>query len=140
VSGTGTAGADNTAQTVVTVSIPGNTLTQVGDRIRIRAYWRGDNGPAITGSSVVNGVTIAATTDGGAATLQVTEAWLHYIDATHANIISMAGGTLNTTISATNVAGFDWANAQNITITQDAQVGNHIVVYFVAGDVFPKGV
>lgn len=140
ISGTGTAGADNTAQTVVTVALAGGTLTQVGDRMRVRCYWRGDTGSPVTGTSKVNGVTAAATTDAGAATLQITEAWLHYVDATHANIISMTAGTLNTTISAANVAGFVWANSQDIIITQDAIADNHIVVYALIVDIFPKRV
>jgi hypothetical protein len=138
-SGTGTAGADNTAQVVKTIALAANSLTQVGDRIRVRSYWSGDTGTAITGTNKLNGVTIAATTDSGAATLQVTEAWLHYLDATHANIIAMAGGVLDTTISAVNVAGFDWANPQNITISQNQIGNNHIIVYFLAADIFPVG-
>jgi hypothetical protein len=138
VSGTGTAGADNTAQAVVTIVLPANSMQRNGDRIRVRAYWRGDDGGPITGTDTVNGVTIASTTDGGGATFQVTEAWLHYVDATHANIISMAGGAINTTISAANVDGFNWAADQNIVVSQDAVLGNHIVVFFLAADIFPR--
>jgi len=38
ISGTGTAGVDNTAQTVLGTTLPADTLSQVGDRIRIRVY------------------------------------------------------------------------------------------------------
>lgn len=141
VSGTGTAGTDNTAQHVLSsVTIPAGTLHEVGDRIRLRVYWRGDTGSPITGTLKVGTVTIAAGTDSGGASLQVNEAWLHYIDATHANIISMTGGAIDLTISAVNVTGFDWANAQTVYMDQNAIANNHIVVYFLAGDVFPKGV
>jgi hypothetical protein len=139
ISGTGTAGVDNTAQTVKTAVIVGGTLAQVGDRLRVRAYWTGTSGSPVTGTTKVNGVTVAATQDGGGATLQITEAWIHYIDATHANIIAMAGGGLDTSIAAANVAGFDWANAQNCIIAQNQVSNNHIVVYALIIDVFPKG-
>ena len=88
----------------------------------------------------VNGVTIAATTDSGAATFHVTESWLHYIDATHANIIAMNDGAINRTLSAANVAGFDFTIAQDIDLDQDQISDNHIIVYFFAADIFPKGV
>lgn len=139
ISGTGTAGVDNTAQTVVTAVVAADTLTQVGDRMRVRTYWVGDTGTNITGTNKLNGVTIAATSDGGAATFQITEAWLHYIDATHANIIAMAGGGLDTSISAANVAGFNWASSQNVLISQNAIGNNHIIVYALIVDIFPKG-
>lgn len=138
VSGVGVAGVDNTAQVVVTIVLPANTLTQLGDRVRIRTYWRGDAGVVITGDVALNGVLVAHTTDGGAASLQVGEAWLHYIDNTHANIIENEAGAVGP-LSAPNVAGFDFAVAQNITISQNAVVNNHIVVFFLAADIFPKG-
>ena len=139
ISGTGTAGADNTAQTVKTIVLAANSLTQNGDRIRIRCYWTGDSGAPITGAITVNGVSIGTATDAGAATFQVTESWLHYIDSTHANIISMENGVIETTLSAANVAGFDFTTAQDIDLDQDAIASNHIVVYFFAADIFPKG-
>lgn len=139
ISGTGSAGTDNTAETVETIVLPANALTQVGDRIRIRCYWMGDTGANVTGTVTVNGVTIADTTDGGGATFQVSEAWLHYIDSTHANIISMDGGAIDTTLSDNNVAGFDFTVAQDIDIDQDAAANNHIIVYFFAADIFPQG-
>ena len=138
VSGTGTAGVDNTAQTVKTIVLPPDILMHNGDRIRIRSYWKGDTGTGITGTLTCNGVTLGATTDGGAATFQVNEAWLHYIDATHANIISMSGGVIDTTISNNNVAGFNWAAAQNISMAQDKIGNNHIVVFFLAADIFHR--
>jgi len=138
VSGTGTAGADNTAQDVVTIAVAANTLTQLGDRMRMRAYWRGDTGIGITGTLKLNGVTISHSLDLGTATLQVNEAWLHYIDATHANIIENEAGGVGP-VSAPNVAGFAWSAAQNLVISQDQIINNHIVVFFLAVDIFPKG-
>lgn len=138
ISGTGTAGVDNTAQTVMTVAVPANTLTQVGDRLRIRTYWKGDTGTPITATMALNGVTVGDTTDSGAASFQINEAWIHYIDSTHGNIIEMEGGALGA-ITNVNVDGFAWASSQDITIAQDAISNNHIIVYAVIVDIFPKG-
>ncbi|KKK92005.1 hypothetical protein LCGC14_2707270, partial [marine sediment metagenome] len=63
VSGSGVAGSDNTAQTVKTVVVPANTLIAVNCRLRVRVYWRGDTGGAVTCTVTVNGVTIATSTD-----------------------------------------------------------------------------
>jgi hypothetical protein len=143
VSGTGTAGSNNNAQTVITRTLPANTLTQLGDRLRIRCYWIGDTGGAITGSIKVgpSGAEVLAghTTDAGLATFQLIETWLHYIDNTHANIIEQEVGALGV-VSAVNVAGFDWDSSQDIIITQDAAADNRIIVYFVGVDIVPKGV
>ena len=142
ITGVGIAGVDNTAQVVVSHAIPYDTLTQVGDRMRVRSYWRGDTGAPITGTILLGPpgapVTIGDTTDGGGATLQINEAWLHYIDATHANIIEQEAGSIGA-LSAPNVAGFDWAHDQVVEIEQDMIAGNHIVVFALICDVFPKG-
>ena len=138
VSGVGVAGADGTAQTIKTIVMPKNTLTQLGDRIRIRCYWKGDTGTAITGTLKLNGVTVGTKTDSGAASFEVNEAWLHYIDATHANIIE--SGDPPGAASDNNVAGFNWAASQNVEISQDNIGNNHIVVFFLCVDVFPLGV
>lgn len=72
--------------------------------------------------------------------LQVVECWLHYIDATHANIIeNETGGGLGN-LSATNVAGFNWAVNQNVIFTQNAVNNQHLVLYFMVADFFPKGI
>jgi hypothetical protein len=143
ISGTGTAGTDGTAQTVKSATIPANTLTQVGDRMRVRVYWKGDTGSPVTGSTSLgptgSEVLISHTTDGGAASLQINEAWLHYIDSTHANIIEVEGGALGI-VSDVNVAGFTWDATQTVKIAQDNVANNHIIVYALIVDVFPKGV
>lgn len=138
VSGTGTAGMDNTAQAVITRTLPGGTLTQNRDRMRLRAFWRGDTGTAVTGTIKVNGVPVADFTDGGGATLFNAQAWLHYIDNTHANIMEEEGGGLGA-LSDVNVAGFDWDSDQDITVEQDQVANNHIVVYALFIDIIPKG-
>ena len=139
ISGTGTAGTDNTAQTVKSITLPKNSLTQLGDRVRIRTYWRGDTGAPITCTMTLNGVTIGHETDAGGTSLFLDETWLHYIDNTHANIIEVEAGALGA-VSAANVAGFTWDAAQTINADQDKIVSNHVVVFAIIVDVFPKGV
>jgi len=140
VSGTGTAGADNTAQDVKTVVIPANTLTQVNDRIRVRVYWMGDTGAAITAEAKVNGITIATSQDVGGANFFATESWVHYVDATHANIIENGIYPATGAASVANQIGFDWTSDQNVVISQTAAAGNHIIIYAIFLDVLPKGV
>jgi len=140
ISGTGTAGADGTAQTVKTVSLTANSLTQVGDRLRIRVYWRGDTGAPITATVQVNSVTVSAATDSGTSSYFVTECYLHYIDSTHANILENGSYPATGANTAANVAGFAWTSAQNIDVLQNNVVENHIVVLAVIVDIFPKGV
>lgn len=142
ISGTGTAGTDNTAMTVKSITVPANTLSQLGDRLRVRVYWTGDTGSPVTGTTKIgpsgSEVTVSHTTDGGAATLQINEAWLHYIDNTHANIIEQEAGALGAA-SGVNVSGFDWDSDQNCIFAQDAIANNHVIVYALIIDVFPKG-
>jgi hypothetical protein len=138
ISGTGTSGDDNTAATTKSITLAGNTLTQVGDRMRIRSYWSGDTGTAITGTVKVNGVSVSHTTDTGGATLQLNEAWLHYIDNTHANVIENEAGALGNA-SAINASGFDWDSDQAIAFSQDAALNNRTILYALIVDIFPKG-
>ena len=143
ISGTGTAGTDGSAMTIKSVTLPANTLTQVGDRMRARMYWTGDTGSPITGTTKIgpagSEVAVSHTTDSGAATLQLNECWLHYIDNTHANIIENEAGALGA-LSAPNVAGFTWNANQVILFTQDNVANNHCILYALIVDVFPKGV
>ena len=142
ISSTGTAGVDNTAQTVKTVTLPANSLTQLGDRVRLRVFWAGDTGGIITATTTVNTVTVTHTSDVGGADIFMNETWLHYIDNTHANIVEHDHTTTSGlgAVSAVNVAGFDWDSAQDIDVDQDAVLVNHIIVYAVIVDVMPKGV
>jgi hypothetical protein len=137
-SGTGTAGSDNTAGAVKTIVCAANTLLRQGDRMRVRAYWIGGAGLTITGTLAVNGVTVCTNNDLGATDIKVLEAWLHYVDATHANIISVPDGVISQSVSAVNVAGFNWAANQNITVSQDAVMAKHLTVYLLVGDIFPQ--
>jgi hypothetical protein len=136
ISGTGTAGTDNTAMDVKSITIPANTLTQLGDRIRIRTYQFATVGPNILGTLKFNGVTIAVTPNMNSTDIVVEEIYLHYIDNTHANILH--GNNLNNT--ALNVAGFDWSSAQDLVISQNAVSSQHLVVAAMMVDRFPKGI
>lgn len=139
IDGTGTAGTDANPQTVKSITLPANSITQVGDRVRVRAYWRGDDGTAITGTTTVNGVTVSHSTDVGGTSFFINEVYLHYVDNTHANIIETENGALGD-LSAANVAGFDWDSNQTINIDQTNSANNHIVVIAIIVDVFPKGI
>jgi hypothetical protein len=142
ISGTGTAGVDNTAQTVKSIVLAANTLIEVGDRMRVRSYWKGDTGSPITGATKVgpagSEVLCSDTTDAGVTTLQINEAWLHYIDNTHANIIENEAGGLGA-VSATNVAGFTWNAAQVVIFTQTQVANNHCVLFALIVDIFLNG-
>ena len=145
IDGTGTAGADNTAQTVKTIAIPANTLTQVGDRVTIRIIYRPDTGTAMTPSVTVNGVALGSATTGTAASYQMFDITLEYIDSTHANVIiigTASNGALSmgTTGTTPNVAGFDWTASQDVDLDQNAISNNHLVVTSMTGTVYPKGV
>ena len=140
ISGSGTVGVDNTAQTVKTVVVPANCLTQVGDRLRIRSYWKGDTGGGVTGTTTLNTVTVAAATDGGGADFFTTEAWLHYLTNTTANIIETGAYPATGSNSAENVSGFTWDANQDVDVDQDQVGNNHIIVYCIFLDVYPKGV
>ena len=138
ISGVGVAGVDNTAQTVLLRTLPANTLSQVGDRIRFRTYFAATAEAAAVGSTSLNGVTTANTSVSGT-NLALTECWIHYLDESHANIIENASGALGA-LSAVNVSGFHWTADQPLLFTQDAVNNQHLVIYALIVDVFPQGV
>lgn len=143
VSGTGTAGTANTAQTVKTQTIAANTLTQVGDRMRVRIYFFANTAAPIVATGKIgpaaSEVTVCNITHSGASAPDLIECWIHYIDNTHANIIEQELGALGA-ISAVNVAGFTWNASQNLIVTQNAVAGNFITVFGIFVDVMPKAV
>ena len=136
----GTSGSTNTAQTIITRVLAANGLTQAGDRIRIRTWMYITGGAAITVTTRLNGVDIGDVTHTGAGEFDVTESWLHYVDDTHANLIEQETGTGLGSLSAVNVAGFDWDASQNIVIHQSAASGGYATVYGIFVDIFPLGV
>ncbi|MGR3292506.1 MAG: hypothetical protein ACUZ9M_00655 [Candidatus Scalindua sp.] len=144
VSGTGIAGTANTAQTVVTRILPANSLTQLGDRIRIRTWFFADAGAGIECTTSVgpagSEVEVGDITHTGGGSFMLTEVWLHYIDDTHANIIEQEGGGTIGDKSATNVVGFNWDAEQNLIIAQNQVAGNFITVFGIFVDIFPKGI
>ena len=137
VSGTGTAGTANTAQTIITRSMPANTLRQNGDRVRIRVYLFSAVAASITITVKVNGVSVAAFGVATPSIPDVIECYLHYIDDTHANILENEITGIGA-LSAVNVAGFAFTSNQNITIEQTAVVNNFATIYGVFVDVLPK--
>jgi hypothetical protein len=143
VSGTGTIGTSNTNMIVLDRTLAANTLAQVGDRTRIRVYFFANSAAPITVALLVgqfaSGVTVSHITHSGAGASGLTEAWLHYIDNTHANVIEQELGVLGG-LSAPNVAGFAWGSTQSVMVRQDAVAGNYITVYGVVVDVLPLGV
>lgn len=138
ISGTGTSGADNSAETLYTVALPANSLTHLGDRVRIRCYFNSTGAVPITGTTAINGVPVGTITHTGAASLNLTESWMHYIDATHANIIEQEAGPLGN-LSAANVTGFNWTASQNITFAQSQTLNEHLTLYALIVDLFPRG-
>ena len=122
------------------VDVPANTFTHVGDGLRIKIYFRGDTGGGITMTNTVNTVTVAAATDGGGTDWFMTETWLHYIGVNNANIAEMGATPATGSNTAANVGGFDWSAAQDVDCDQNQVSANHIVVYAIFLDVYPKGV
>ncbi len=138
VSGTGTAGTDNTAMTVLARTLAANIMAELGDRVRIRGYFQATGGAPCVGTIKLNTVEVASISV-VSTNFQAIECWLHYIDATHANIIEQHPDGLGA-LSAANVAGFTWTAAQSLIFTQDAVPGQHLTIYFLAVDFFPKGI
>ena len=136
---TGTSGNANTAETIITRVLAANALIQAGDRIRIRTWVFITGGAALTITTKLNGVTIADIVHTGAAEFDLTEAWLHYVDDTHFNLIEQETGSGLGALSAINVAGSDWDAAQDITIEQNAAAGSYATVYGIFIDIFPIG-
>jgi hypothetical protein len=147
IDGTGTAGADNTAQTVKTIAIPANTLSQIGDQLSVQVYFRPDTGTALSATITINGVTTGTITTQTDALPVWAEIRLSYIDSTHANVRTIyrvpSGAIALDVVSAGvgfNTAGFDWTASQDIDVDQNAISNNHLVVYEIVGTAYPKGV
>lgn len=137
---TGTSGSANTAETIITRTLPANSLTQRGDRIRIRTWVYITGGALITITTALNGVTVANIAHTGAGAFDLTEAWSHYVDDTHFNLIEQETGSGLGALSAINVAGSDWDADQSITIAQSAAAASYATVYGIFVDVLPLGI
>ena len=136
---TGTAGNANTAETIITRVLAANALIQAGDRIRIRTWVFITGGAALTITTKLNGVTISDLVHTGAAEFDLTEAWVHYVDDTHFNLIEQETGSGLGDLTAVNVAGSNWDAQQDITVEQDAAAGSYATVYGIFVDIFPIG-
>jgi hypothetical protein len=143
VSATGAIGTVNTAETVLTRSIPANALKAIGDRIRIRTWFVAQAGPSIVTKTSLgpdgSEVAVGDVTHTGGAAFDLTESWVHYIDNTHGNIIEQEAGAGIGNLTAVNVPGFIWNAEQNIIVAQSAVAAQFITVYGLFVDIFPVG-
>jgi len=143
VSATGADGTANTAETVLTRTLPANSLVTVGDRIRIRTWFVAQTGPSIVTTTSLgpasSEVAIGDVTHTGGAAFDLTESWVHYIDNTHGNLIEQEAGVGIGDLTAVNVSGFTWNAEQNIIVAQSQVAAQYITVYGVFVDIFPKG-
>lgn len=140
VSGVGTSGTPGTAMTVITRPVFADTLSSVGDRLHIRAYFATNSASPIVATLAVgpsgSEVAIASGTHFGGTTWGMLDCDLQYIDATHANVMEHTDGELGP-ITAANVAGFAWDAAQQAIVTQGSQGTNFVTVYAVFVDLIP---
>lgn len=136
VSGTGTAGSAGVAGAVKSVTIPANSLSGVGQALRI-TYLCAPNDAAGTLSYflTLNGVTIGSSlafptnTNGQWGTVTI-----YYVDSTHANSIgegTNASGNLSRASGGINTAGFDWTSAQTLSAAQTSVGGKLMTVYLL---------
>ena len=143
VSATGADGTANTAETVLTRTLPANSLKEIGDRIRIRTWFVAQTGPSIITTTSLgpsgSEVDVGDVTHTGGAAFDLTESWVHYIDNTHGNLIEQEAGVGIGNLTAVNVSGFTWNAEQNIIVAQSAVAAQYITVYGVFVDIFPKG-
>jgi len=135
VSGTGTAGVDNTAQTVKSITLKANSLNAVGRRIRISLLYASVGAGAGLWATQLNGVVfdLSQTAAAGRTLEQVFE--ISYVDNTHANIINKGISGYNTaagffgTQAQVNIAGFNFAVDQTLAVTQTQVASYHLTVY-----------
>lgn len=132
ISGSGTGGTDNTAQTVKSIVLAANSLSAATPRIKISAFV------ALSGAGPVNAlVSLNGTSVGGSFSITGSHgAWLElflsYVDATHVNVSGAFGDEGLSVVSATpqaNRAGFSHTGAQTIILAQAAVVASHLVVF-----------
>ena len=118
--GEGIEGADNTAQTILSKTLAAGTLSSVKDRIRCRCFWRTTGAAVITGTLTINGVPVASTMVVGAASFQIQESWVHYLDAGRANVIEQIDGKAGP-LSGVAIPGFDWAHDQVVAFAKRSE-------------------
>jgi len=135
---TGAVGSAATAATLLTRNLPANSLTSVGDRIRIRTWLFITGGAALTITTALNGVTISDIVHTGAGQFDLTEAWLHYVDDTTFHLIEQETGTGLGALTAVNVGGSNWDASQDITVAQNSAAGSYATVWGLFVDIFPN--
>lgn len=134
ISGTGTAGTDNTAQTVKSITLPAGALNKVGQGIRIRVFYEISAATAIVVALTLNGVTID-TKSTAVTSPERFQADVMYVDGTHANFsgdFDTGGiGTDVWTVGAIgiNAGSFAFASDQVLAVTQTKVAATHVTVY-----------
>lgn len=130
------AGTDNTSMGLITKLLPAKTLTKLGDRVRFRVYFSATAGSNISGNLTLNGIAVSETIINGT-NIRVAEVWIHYRDATHANILESGATPEVGAMSAINVAGFDWENDQDVTFHQTQVFTQHLALHCLFVDTHP---
>ena len=131
VDATGTAGTDNTAQTVKSITLAADSCTAVGRGIRIRVVYT-TTGTTVRLTLKLNGQTVKLATALAASEVGSFEVVVHYTAAT----TGLVSGTANAANTASTVGAaltsLDWTATQAILVSQDAVVGEHAVVNVLA--------
>lgn len=137
VSGSGTAGSPATAQTVKSAVVKANTLTTLGQTLRIRISFGSSSGSNIQALTTLNGVglytsAIATAANYSAPSNGFFEAELAYLDSTHANLRSLLwNASLASTMHNFNISGFNWAADQTLAFAQNAVSSTALTVYTI---------
>lgn len=135
IDGTGTAGANNTAQTVKSITLKGGKLDKVGRKVRFHFMVQHNGTSAIVITLVLNGVTIGTITTSTTNNQMMLICYeVSYLDATHSNILPRyigpnSGAAAAATDGAANTAGFAHGSDQTVAIAQSAVASNHITVF-----------
>ena len=135
----GVAGADGAAAALATIVIPANTLTKIGDRLRIYAYFQASGAGPITaalklgppGAEVTIGDLIVSNS-----ALALIQCGVLYTAQRRAHVIEEEAGAVGAS-SGVNVQGFMWTSDSNLIFTQSQVVGQHLTLYSLIVDIFP---
>lgn len=126
---TGTSGADNTAQTLKSVTIPGGTLAAVGQGLRVTVEWVASTVSSITATFKFGGTTIlslnSTSVSGNLTTLTI-----FYAAATTVSVAAQLiynAGTVSLDDSSNFTVG-SMASNQDFLVTQSATASTHITV------------
>lgn len=132
VSATGTAGTDNTSQTVKSITLKANSLNAVGRGIRVRAIATSSSASALQISLTLNSVGLITASISASGKQVIIDTVIYYIDATHINVHSFSA--INGTVSAdanntSNLGGFVLTSDQTLAVTQNNVAATHATVF-----------